>query len=48
MYEHFRNIDIDLTVKYLTFIVASIVAIKAIVEYKKTQHWKKNEFDHKI
>ncbi|MDM1552996.1 MULTISPECIES: hypothetical protein [Chryseobacterium] len=44
MCECFRNIDLDLTVKYLTFIVASIVAIKAIIEYRKTQHWKKNEF----
>src|SRR5690606_12106717 len=44
MCEYIESLDVDLTIKALTLIVATIVAIKAIVEYRKTQKWKKNEF----
>ncbi|WP_199119540.1 hypothetical protein [Pedobacter sp. ASV28] len=44
MLEYTINFDTDLSIKLLTLIIASILAIKAIIEYRKTQKWKKNEF----
>ena len=40
----FQNVNIDQTIKILTVLLAFVLAIKAIIEYKKTQRWKKNEF----
>ncbi|MDQ8015104.1 MAG: hypothetical protein REI96_21845 [Flavobacterium nitrogenifigens] len=40
----FQNFNIDQAIKILTTFLAFVLAIKAIIEYKKTQKWKKNEF----
>jgi hypothetical protein len=44
MCQYFRNFDSELTVKVFTLLVSTILAIKAIIEYQKSQKWKKNEF----
>lgn len=38
------NLDFDKTIKCLTTIIALFIAIKAIIEYRRAQKWKKSEF----
>src|SRR5690606_35261241 len=44
MCDYLEYLDFDDLIKITTFIITIILAIKALVEYTKSQKWKKNEF----
>ncbi|EFK36258.1 Uncharacterised protein [Chryseobacterium gleum] len=44
MCDYLENLDFEKFIKIATFITTIVLAVKALLEYSKSQKWKRNEF----